>query len=68
MVPSYGPLETIQLLSETFLFAGLIFRVIWLPKLKWVTLYTHTYTHAQRCNEHANTVYGQEVINFNRRH
>jgi len=36
MVPSYGPLETIQLLSETFLFAGLIFRVIWLPKLKWV--------------------------------
>jgi len=39
MVPSYGPLETIQLLSETFLFAGLSFRVIWLPKLKWVTLY-----------------------------
>jgi len=39
MVPSYGPLETIQLLSETFLFAGLSFRVIWLPKLKWVTMY-----------------------------
>jgi len=39
MVPPYGPLETIQLLSETFLFAGLSFRVIWLPKLKWVTLY-----------------------------
>jgi len=39
MVPSYGPLETIQLLSEIFLFAGLSFRVIWLPKLKWVTLY-----------------------------
>jgi len=41
MVPSYGPLETIQLLSETFLFAGLSFRVIWLPKLKWITLYIY---------------------------
>jgi len=41
MVPSYGPLETIQLLSETFLFAGLSFQVIWLPKLKWVTLYIY---------------------------
>jgi len=39
MVPSYGPLETIQLLSETFLFAGVSFRVIWLPKLKCVPLY-----------------------------
>ena len=36
---SYVPLETIQLLSEIFLSAGLSFRDILLSKLKWDTLY-----------------------------
>jgi len=39
MVPSYGPLETKQLLSETFFSPELGFRDIRLDGLKWVTLY-----------------------------
>ena len=39
IAPSYVPLETIQLLSETFLFAGLSFWDILLSKLKWDILY-----------------------------
>jgi len=39
MVPSYGPLETKQLLSETFFSPGLGFRDIRLDGLKWATLY-----------------------------
>jgi len=38
MVPSYGPLETKQLLSETFFSPGLGFRDIRLDVLKWATL------------------------------
>jgi len=45
MVPSYVPLETIQLLSETFLFAGLSFWDILLSKLKWDTLYIYIYIY-----------------------
>jgi len=39
MVPSYGLLETKQLLSETFFSPGLGFRDIRLDGLKWATLY-----------------------------
>jgi len=39
MVPSYGPLETIQLLSEIFFSPGLGFRDVRLDGLKWATLY-----------------------------
>jgi len=39
MVPSYGPFETKQLLSEKFFSPGLDFRDIQLDGLKWSTLY-----------------------------
>jgi len=39
MVPSYGPFETIQLLSEKFFSPGLDFRDIRLDGLKWSALY-----------------------------
>jgi len=41
MVPSYGPLKTKQLLSETFFSPGLGFRDIRLDGLKWATLYIY---------------------------
>jgi len=39
MVPSYGPFETKQLLSEIFFSSWLDFRDIRLDGLKWSTLY-----------------------------
>jgi len=39
MVPSYGPFETKQFLSEKFFSPGLDFRDIRLDGLKWSTLY-----------------------------
>jgi len=40
MVPSYVPLETIQLLSETSFSKIKNKKVIWRGTLKWDTLYT----------------------------
>jgi len=39
MVPSYGPFEIKQLLSEKFFSLGFDFRDIRLDVLKWSTLY-----------------------------
>jgi len=39
MVPSYGPLETIQLLSETSFSKIKNKKIIWGGTLKWDTLY-----------------------------
>jgi len=43
MVPSYVPLETKQLLFETFFSPGFGFRDIRLDGLKWATLYVYIY-------------------------
>jgi len=48
MVPSYGPLETKQLLSETFFSPGLGFRDIRLDGLKWATLYINIFFAKRR--------------------
>jgi len=45
MVPSYGPFETKQLLSEKFFSTGLDFRDIRLDGLKWSTLYIYIYIY-----------------------
>jgi len=46
MVPSYGPFETKQLLSEKFFSPGLDFRDIRLDGLKWSTLYIYIYIYS----------------------
>jgi len=43
MVPSYGPLETIQNMSEPFLYKIKNERDIWGGRLKWDTLYIYIY-------------------------
>jgi len=45
MVPSYGPFETKQLLSEKFFSPWLDFRDIRLDVLKWSTLYIYIYIY-----------------------
>jgi len=45
MVPSYGPFETKQLLSETFFSPGFDFRDIRLDELKWANLYIYIYIY-----------------------
>jgi len=39
MIPSYSPLETKQLLSESFFRICLRYKEIWVHRLKWPTLY-----------------------------